>query len=302
MIRSNGASSALAILLRDILYCFTEEEYSRRYLKNCYMLKNLYSIKKREKNNDDRRNDESKNEDLKKEKKSKSDKNDWRFLKVGRTLGIDMHGNCIEKEKSFAILYERILLKIPTTTNHCESYHSKINSVAAERRLTINNKLSLVACHIMKRLKHLDSSSIANLRNYLRKIRQKAKDVVEANPENLHLYDIEFCECKKSMYYSTLYNINLPCIHMILNEKWERIDISNFLEKISVEEECKDPLKCFEIPDQRPSDDNENDETNVDEIDGFPSDENILQDLKKYEDPIENLIYITYKQLKNVCK
>lgn len=81
-----------------------------------------------------------------------------------------MHGKPIEREKSFECLYERILLKIPTTNNHAESYHSKINSVAADMRLSINNRLSLVACHVMKRLKNLDSSSIANLRNNLRRI------------------------------------------------------------------------------------------------------------------------------------
>ena len=68
----------------------------------------------------------------------------------------------------------------------------------------------------------LDSSSIANLRNYLRRINQKAKKAVEGNPEKLKFYQKDFCECKKTMYYSELYYIDLPCIHMILNEKWGR--------------------------------------------------------------------------------
>ena len=214
-----------------------------------------------------------------------------------------MHGKPNEREKSFAILYERILLKIPTTTNHAESYHSRINSVAADMRLTINNRLSLVACHIMKRLKQLDSSSISNLRNYLRKIHQKALKICEENPEKRQSYEKEFCDCKKASYYSTLYSIELPCIHMILNEKWKHIDVSDFLEKISVDDdlELQEPLKCFEVPDQRPKNFKDNNETDDDETD-FNSVENIFQDMKKYEDPIENLIYHTYKQLENVCK
>lgn len=212
-----------------------------------------------------------------------------------------MHGKPIERKKSFACLYERILLKISTTTNHAESYHSKINSVAAYMRLTINNRLSLVVCHVMKRLKYLDSSSIANLRNYLRRINQKANEAVEENPEKLKFYQKDLCAFKKSMYYSALYNIDLPCIHMILNEKWGNICVSGFIEKISVEKSCEDPFKCFEVPDQRPKDYEENNEVNEDETDDFHSDESILQDMIKYEDPIENLIYHTYKQLENVC-
>ena len=53
-----------------------------------------------------------------------------------------MHGNSIEREKSFALLFERINLKIPTTTNHCESYHSRINTIAGDMRFTINNRSS----------------------------------------------------------------------------------------------------------------------------------------------------------------
>ena len=92
---------------------------------------------------------------------------------------------------------------------------------------------------------------------------------------------------------------------MILNEKWKHIDVSDFLEKISVDDdlELQEPLKCFEVPDQRPKNFKDNNETDDDETD-FNSIENIFQDMKKYEDPIENLIYHTYvyKQLENVCK
>ena len=47
-------------------------------------------------------------------------------------------------------------------------------------------------------------------------------------------YSKEFYECKNAKYYSNLYVIDLLCIHMILNKKWNEIDITEFLEKIFI--------------------------------------------------------------------
>ena len=69
-------------------------------------------------------------------------------------------------------------MNVPTTNNHCESYHSKINSIAGDQRYTINNRLSLLAKHIMNRLKQLDQSSLCNLRTYKRNLKKKAKEKV----------------------------------------------------------------------------------------------------------------------------
>ena len=143
LIKSVGANSALGVLFRDILYTYSKDEYDATYLKNCYLFKKLYSME-----------DEKKRDDA-------------RFNKVGSVLGIDPKGNPIEKNQSYSVLYERIIQKVPTTNNHSESYHARINSIAADMRYSINNRLSLVVDHIMSRLTHLDASSIANLRNYL---------------------------------------------------------------------------------------------------------------------------------------
>lgn len=94
-------------------------------------------------------------------------RDDARFNKVGGVLGIDPKGNPVEKNPSYSLLYERIIQKVPTTNNHSESYHARINSIAADMRYSINNRLSLVVDHIMSRLTLLDALSIANLRNYL---------------------------------------------------------------------------------------------------------------------------------------
>ena len=277
LIRSVGASSALAFLLRDILYCASENEFQKNYLKFCYMLKKLYEISKREKQTDDAR-----------------------FIKVGHTLGIDMNGEAIEKKRSYALLYERIQNKIPTTTNHCESYHSKINSVAGDLRLSLNNRLSLIAHHIIDRLKNLDQSSMANLRNYLRGIRNQASQIVEHNPELLSDFQKPFCSCAKAQYYSSLYDIDLPCIHMILSDQWKNIDVSNFLETISIEDgssAMSEVLKYYELPDLRPPNEEINEEEESNE---FPN-ECLLKDYKNYEDPIQNMIFHIFIQLRTIC-
>lgn len=84
-------------------------------------------------------------------------RDDARYCKVGRVLGIDPKGNQIEKNPFYSVLYERIIQKVPTTNNHNESYHARINSFAADMRYSINNRLSLVVDHIISRLSHLDA-------------------------------------------------------------------------------------------------------------------------------------------------
>lgn len=275
LIKSIGANSALALLFRDILYSYSEAEYEKNYLKNCYIFKQLYEIE------DERTRD------------------DTRFLKVGSVLGIDPKGNPIEKPPEYSLLYERIIKKVPTTNNHCESFHARINSIAADMRYSINNRLALVTDHIMNRLTHLDTSSVANLRNYLLNLKKRAIEKVKQNPDLLHNYSLDDCDCKYASYHSMLYDIRLPCIHMILNKQWEN-DLSEFLIHLSInKDDGEEPfLVDFEIDDPCPT---ENVIPNDLEQNEFVIHESVIQENKKYTDPIENLIYHCYRQLKRIC-
>ena len=74
------------------------------------------------------------------------------------------------------------------------------------------------------------------------------------------------CDCKYAEYYRMLYGINVPCIHMILNEQWKN-DISEFLTHISINKDDNDDddepfLEEFEIsdpdPEEKVTDENKN--------------------------------------------
>lgn len=107
------------------------------------------------------------------------------------------------------------------------------------------------------------------------------------------------CDCKYAEYYRMLYGINVPCIHMILNEQWKN-DISEFLIHISINKDDNDDddepfLEEFEIsdpdPEEKVTDENKNE---------IVLHENVIQENKVYTDPIQHLIYHCYRQLKKL--
>lgn len=63
------------------------------------------------------------------EQNLKLSKNDIGFMKIGKILGIVPFGWPINVEESYAPLFARINLGVPSTNNHGESYHQKLNSI-----------------------------------------------------------------------------------------------------------------------------------------------------------------------------
>lgn len=87
-----------------------------------------------------------------------------------------------------------------------------------------------------------------------------------------------------------LYDIDLPCIHMILNDRWN-YDISEFLVHLSVDrvDDFHDEdrfLFHYEIPDP-----NTNEEETDEDANEIMLHESVIQENKVYSDPIQHLIY-----------
>ena len=181
LIRTVGSHSALAMLLRDILYSYTKDEYDENYLKFVHTYLYLYNLSK----SDTRIN----------KKRLKT-----RFDKVGKILGYNTDGQVIEIDEVYSPLYIRIQHRIPTTTNHAESYHQKVNTVAGDLRMTLPNRVALLAHHIMSQITQIDNSSISNLLSYIKKIIKKAKDKVKKDNNLLQYYSLDECNCKRSLY------------------------------------------------------------------------------------------------------
>ena len=106
-------------------------------------------------------------------------------------------------------MYESFILIVPTTNNHCESNHTRINSIATDKRYSIKNRITLVVDHIMSRLVHFEASSIANLRYYMSDLSKRATEKIDKNTDLLPNYSLGKCDCKYLTYYSMFYNIDL---------------------------------------------------------------------------------------------
>lgn len=277
LIRSVGSSSVLGLLLRDLLFSFTLDDFNADQLKNAHLLKQLYD------------NDPKKNE--------------ARYTKVAKVLGIDVKGQPCEIDDSYSPLFIRSERNVPTTNNYSEAYHSKINAIAGNFKISINNRLALLVNHIMQRIQNVDQSSIANLRTYMRYIKSKALEKVERSPELLAHYSKDKCNCKRSQYYSFLYGITIPCIHQILNEVWNEIDITEFLINISIKDvkinyANDDLLNYFEL--EKKEEDEEEDIQDEEET-CFPFDNIFIQETKFYDNPVQRMIYHMYKHMKRIC-
>lgn len=286
LIRTIGANSPLAMLFREILYCSTEKEYEANLLRFNYIFMNLIQIAKEESQSLDKNNIK-------------------RFLKVGKVLGIDLDGSAIETEVSYSPLFNRIAYGIPTTNNYSESFHSKINSIAGDQRLTINNRLSLVANYIIRRLHNIEDSSIGNLEQYIRNLKKRALNKVSKNESVIGNYTKEKCNCNKSLYYSSLYQMDIPCIHMILNERWndniklikEQIKNNNALtlSKCAIRK-----LFTSELQSDYFAQEEDEETSEEEEIIEAPIDIGILTENKCYDDPIEKMIYRIHLQMKKI--
>ena len=283
LIRSVGASSPLGWLLKDILFTASKEEYERKLDQFKYTLIDTY--------NTFHCKDDS--------------KDDKRYIKVGKILGVNVIGQPIEIEKSYTPLFERIERKTPTTTNFAESFHQKINSVAGNQHLNICSRLTLLANQILTRLTNIGQSSVSNLRFYINSLKKKANEKVSNGTGSAQSYSKENCSCSRSKYYSMMYDIDLPCIHMILNPKWD--DISDL-----INEEFKNAQSFdLSLPKQGLSfdylDTIQIDEENEEEEESSDISDSIIfecvkDDLEEYDTPIRYFIFHTYNQVKDYLK
>ena len=74
-------------------------------------------------------------------------KNEARYTKLAKVLGINQKGEPCETDESYAPLFIRNKFKVPTINNYSEAYHSKINAVDGNLKISINNRLALLVNH-----------------------------------------------------------------------------------------------------------------------------------------------------------
>ena len=105
IIRSFGASSPISVFVREILYSNTQEQFERNLKQSKKKFNILLSLKS----------------------ESTTPKNKKKFEDLCIKEDPTNEKTKIESDLRYSCLYQRILDKVPTTTNHAESFHSKVN-------------------------------------------------------------------------------------------------------------------------------------------------------------------------------
>lgn len=227
LIRSIGANSLLGFLLVDMLYTFSEDEWSKNILRFFYTFKLLYQEKK--------------------------DPDDIRFKKVSQVLGLDPDGEPVETNNAYAPIYLRIEENVPTTTNHIESFHKHLNEITKPARFSLTLKLAYIIQYIKERTLRVNLSAHENLKVYIKNLKTLAKKEVAKDKKSKNNFTYSTCDCSHQLYYSHLFVTSVPCIHTILNDIDEKFYIQQMSEndldfKKQICEHDSMKLTIFEIP------------------------------------------------------
>lgn len=251
LIRSIGSNSLLGLLLSEILYTFSAEEWSNNFLKYYNIFKKLYEIR--------------------------TEKDEYRFDKVSQVLGINISGESIPIKKQYSPLFIRKENIVPTSTNHIESFHKQINTIVRAPKLSIHLKLAYIIKYINDRILRCNINARNNLKEHFHHIISVANNAVSKNKKLKSNYSKDSCACERYWYYSCVYNLCHPCIHCILNKDF---DLKYYIEQMK-ERDMKFPsysdkinqLKVFDLDTDlkflkkkkvhNNNEDDENDEINV---------------------------------------
>lgn len=274
LIRSFGASSAISILVREVLFCKSEAEFQSR----CYSIRETFKL----------------------------------FLEIGgsavkyydkfiKIFGFDENGNRVERDRRMEPLFIRIEKMIPTSTNHIERFHRFVNESIEDSKNSYK-KLGILFKCIDVQINHFNENLLRKLKDYINNLRMKAQEIVENEPEKITEFEKDFCDvpfCADGLYYSNLYGCELPCIHQILNKKWANSDYNTLYEfgidelKINTIDRTKEIIGFIEDKFKKNADEKEPKES------GF-IDPNLKNSDDRYDSMFANIINKCFNQLKCV--
>lgn len=277
LIRSIGANSLLGLLLKDMLFTFSGEEWSNNLSRFYHTFNILYEF-------------------------SDKKESDIRFIKVSQVLGLDSYGNEVQVKKEYSPLYKRLEYNVPSTTNHVESMHKQLNTIIKGKRLSLQLRLAITIKYIIDRTFRTDISAHLNLKSHLKNLQKNAEKAISKNKNIKSYYMKSYCNCYKQIYYSELFWTTIPCIHTILKEdfdvKYYVNQMKNYDFNFSFK---KDNLKVYDISTdltfrkRKARNDN-----NADDDDQTPI--NMKIDEFNTNDPLTRIINHTESQLADILK
>ncbi len=264
LIRNCGAKSALSLIIREMLFCTSEEEFK----KNKKKWKSLFN-------------------ELTKDTRSSALRHQKLFE------------NIINCKPKYAPLFMRMNDSVPTTTNHSESFHHCLNESVSHTTTKMMTRIALLAQRIKDRLINVNESILRNFKNYVKDLKKKANDHVHAHPEDADKFSCSSCSCPNYLYYSLLFGDDVPCIHQIFNNKWNQPKVWHrwFDGKQIVLNNIQTELAVKELDQVLNFEEEEKNETSGEN--GISEKVDIIEP-NKYDEKYAQLIYECLHQLKAV--
>lgn len=199
IIRSFGSSSSISILVREVLFCKSENEFQNKLPRIIRTFKKLLQVG------------------------GSAQKHKDKFISI---LGYNENGEEVDREPEMEPLFIRMKYSVPTSTNHIERFHRYVNESVKPFRNKYR-KLAILIESIIEQINRADTNLLRKLKDYITNLKQKALKIICEEPEKINSFNGSSCTnelCADDFYYSNLYQCELPCLHQILNEKWKKYD------------------------------------------------------------------------------
>lgn len=226
IIRSYGANSVISILVRNILFSHTEEEFIENKDRYSDIFEILLSLNSKTAKGCSKRFTED-------------------ILLVNETHLSQDYG-----DQRFSPLYHRMRKNIPTTTNHSERFHCTVNQSIKDLHITdtsIYDRIAIIIQCMKDSIKTVNERLYRQIRDRITQLINRANKSI--NPKaNLDDYDktiahkrkffqkrhcdMKFCYEKEYNNYKFGPNI-IPCIHCVLHPYYtNKKALKDFIDQI----------------------------------------------------------------------
>lgn len=107
---------------------------------------------------------------------------------------------------------------VPRCSNHCEGFHSNINSTLTKKgTYSFKTGFGKIIDFIINYLSNRKESYKISFQKKHSKIIEKVRNILKEGPNSYSKLSNENCDCEDCIYNQMIYGIDFPCIHTILH-------------------------------------------------------------------------------------
>ena len=195
LIRSFGASTFSALLVKDILYSSTIVEFDQKKDRILYHYKKLV------------------------EDKNSSIHNANHKQKFEAIFGFNETGESVPRDPTMLFKHYRNESKIPTTTNHAELFHDIVNR-AVTARASLPNRIGQIIETIDQYVKNINDRIYTQIHKHFIKLKKMVGEYTNDHPSDM--LKATDCTCNEKLNIKRKYGFaRIPCIHQVNNPDFQ---------------------------------------------------------------------------------